>query len=92
MPDQDTAEEKQSLEASIDAAIAASGGDARATIRVLLQTNGGLVAEIEHLTELVSSGFTRGRIRRPPIPTEHPEGTGAIDPGQGSGAGIAEAR
>lgn len=52
------------LERDIDAAIAACGGDMRATIRSLLVANGFLEAEYERLAASVSTGFARGRLRR----------------------------
>jgi hypothetical protein len=53
------------LEAEIDEAISVCGGDVRAALRATLIANAFLAAEIERLTEAVSSGFARGRIRRP---------------------------
>jgi hypothetical protein len=52
------------LEAEVDDAIAACGGDVRAALRATLIANAYLEAEIERLTEAVSSGFARGRVRK----------------------------
>jgi hypothetical protein len=54
------------LEAEVDAAIATCGGDARAALRATLVANAYLEAEVERLTEAISTGFARGRIRKPP--------------------------
>ena len=64
-PEPDSAE---ALEAEIDEAISLCGGDVRAALRATLIANAYLEAEIERLTEAVSSGFARGRIRRPAKP------------------------
>jgi hypothetical protein len=47
-------------------AIAACGGDARAALRATLVANAYLEAEVERLTEAISIGFARGRVRKPP--------------------------
>ena len=52
------------LEAEVDDAIAACGGDVRAALRATLIANRYLEAEIERLTEAVSTGFARGRMRK----------------------------
>ena len=52
------------LEAEVDEAIATSGGDVRAALRATLIANAYLEAKIERLTEAVSSGFARGRMRK----------------------------
>src|SRR2546422_733268 len=54
------------LEAEVDEAIALCSGDVRATLRAALVANAYLEAEIERLTEAISTGFARGRMRRPP--------------------------
>ena len=54
------------LEAEVDEAIAICGGDARAALRATLVANAHLEAEVERLTEAISTGFARGRIRKPP--------------------------
>ena len=53
------------LEAEVDEAIAVCGGDARAALRATLIANAYLEAEIERLAEAISTGFARGRIRKP---------------------------
>jgi hypothetical protein len=52
------------IEAEVDEAIAACGGDVRAALRATLIANTYLEAEIERLTEAVSTGFARGRMRK----------------------------
>jgi hypothetical protein len=54
------------LEAEVDEAIANCGGDVRAALRATLIANTYLEAEIERLTEAISTGFARGRMRKPP--------------------------
>ena len=54
------------LEADVDAAIAICGGDPRAALRATLVANAYLEAEVQRLTEAISTGFARGRIRKPP--------------------------
>ena len=54
------------LEAEVDEAIATCGGDARAALRATLIANAYLEAEIERLTEAISTGFARGRVRKAP--------------------------
>jgi hypothetical protein len=54
------------LEAEVDKAIATCGGDARAALRATLIANAYLEAEIERLTEAISTGFARGRMRKAP--------------------------
>ena len=51
------------LEAEVDEAIATCGGDARAALRATLIANAYLEAE---MTEAISTGFARGRMRRAP--------------------------
>jgi hypothetical protein len=53
------------LEAEVDEAIAICGGDARAALRTTLVANAYLAAEVERLTDAISMGFARGRVRRP---------------------------
>jgi hypothetical protein len=55
------------LEAEVDEAIAMCGGDARAALRATLVANACLEAEVERLTEAISTGFARGRVRKPPV-------------------------
>jgi len=54
------------LEAEADEAIGACGGDVRAALRATLMANAYLEAEIERLTEAISTGFARGRMRKAP--------------------------
>jgi hypothetical protein len=54
----------EALEAEIDEVIALCAGDVRAALRATLIANAFLQAEVERLSEAVSSGFARGRIRR----------------------------
>jgi hypothetical protein len=49
------------LEAAVDEAIAASGGDMRATIRALIVANNFLETEVSELMKAVSHAYTRGR-------------------------------
>ena len=53
------------LEAEVDEAIATCGGDVRAALRATLIANAYLAAEVERLIEAVSTGFARGRMRKP---------------------------
>ena len=52
------------VEAEVDEAIATCGGNVRAALRATLIANAYLEAEIERLTEAVSTGFARGRMRK----------------------------
>jgi hypothetical protein len=52
------------IEAEVDEAIATCGGDARAALHATLIANTYLEPEIERLTEAVSTGFARGRMRK----------------------------
>jgi hypothetical protein len=51
-------------EAEVDEAIAACGGDVRAALRATLIANAYLETEIERLSEAISTGFARGRMRK----------------------------
>ena len=53
-------------EAEVDEAIRMCGGDVRAALRATLVANAYLDAEVERLTEAISTGFARGRMRKPP--------------------------
>ncbi len=53
--------EDNGLEAAVDQAIAACGGDMRATIRALIVANEYLEAEAGELMKAVSHAYTRGR-------------------------------
>ena len=54
-------EEDDGLEASVDQAIAACGGDVRATIRALIVANEYLESEVGELMKAVSHAYARGR-------------------------------
>ena len=49
------------LEAAVDQAISACGGDVRATIRALIVANDYLEAEVGELMKAVSHAYARGR-------------------------------
>ena len=49
------------LEAAVDDAIAACGGDLRATVRALIVANDFLETEVAELMKAVSHAYTRGR-------------------------------
>jgi len=53
-------------EAPVEEAIASCGGDVRVALRATLIANAQLQAEIERLTEAISTGFARGRMRKAP--------------------------
>ena len=55
------AQDADGLEADVDQAIAACGGDMRATIRTLLVANEYLETEVSELMKAVSRAFVRGR-------------------------------
>lgn len=60
-----------SLNAAVDAAIEACGGDARAAVRALIVANSYLETQVERLAKAVSSGFARGpraKGKEPPAP------------------------
>src|SRR5262249_12288294 len=52
------------VEAEDDEAIGACRGDVRAALRATLIANAYLEAEIERLTQAISTGFVRGRMRK----------------------------
>lgn len=52
------------LEAQMSELIAMCGGDVMQALRTALTANTFLEAEIERLTAKVSSGFTRGKLKR----------------------------
>src|SRR5262249_26466016 len=54
------------VEAEVDEAIATCGGDVRAALRATLIANAYLEAEIERLSQAISTGFARGRMRKAP--------------------------
>ena len=49
------------LEAAVDQAIAACGGDLRSTIRALIVANDYLESEVSKLMKAVSHAYARGR-------------------------------
>jgi hypothetical protein len=51
------------LEAAVDQAIAACGGDTRAAVRALIVANNFLESEIAELKKAVSHAYVRGRFR-----------------------------
>jgi hypothetical protein len=55
--------EDEELEAAVDQAIAACGGDMRATIRALIVANDYLETEVGELMKAVSRAYVRGRFR-----------------------------
>jgi hypothetical protein len=54
------------LEIEVQEAIDLCGGDARAARRATLIANAFLQSEVDRLAATVSTGFARGRVRRPP--------------------------
>jgi uncharacterized protein (DUF1800 family) len=54
-------EENVELEAALDQAISACGGDLRATIRALIVANEFLESEVGELMKAVSHAYARGR-------------------------------
>ncbi len=63
-PTSPEADPASAIETEVDDAIALCGGDIRAALRTTLIANAFLEAEVERLSEAVSAGFARGRIRR----------------------------
>ena len=51
------------LEAAVDQAIAACGGDVRAAVRALIVANNYLENEVAELMKAVSHAYTRGRFQ-----------------------------
>jgi hypothetical protein len=56
-------EEDDGLEAAVDQAIAACGGDMRSTIRALIVANDYLETEASELMKAVSQAYVRGRFQ-----------------------------
>ncbi len=56
----------QALEAEVQQAIDLCSGDLRAALRTTMIANDFLEAEVERLSAAVSTGCSRGRIRRRP--------------------------
>ena len=60
-PDPKPAPEDDELEAAVDQAISACGGDLRGTIRALIVANDYLETEVAELMKAVSRAYARGR-------------------------------
>jgi hypothetical protein len=58
---QPNAQDADELEAAVDQAITACGGDMRSTIRALIVANEYLETEVGELMKAVSHAFVRGR-------------------------------
>jgi hypothetical protein len=58
---QPNSEENDELEAAVDQAISACGGDVRATVRALIVANEYLESEVGELMKAVSHAYARGR-------------------------------
>ena len=58
---QPATEPNDELETAVDQAVAACGGDARATIRALIVANEYLESEVGELMKAVSHAYARGR-------------------------------
>ena len=56
-------EDDDGLDAAVDQAIAACGGDLRATVRALIVANEYLENEVSELMKAVSHAYTRGRFQ-----------------------------
>jgi len=56
-------ERDDKLEAAVDQAIAACGGDTRAAVRALIVANDFLESEVAELMKAVSHAYVRGRFR-----------------------------
>jgi hypothetical protein len=59
-------EQDEGLEAAVDEAIDACGGDTRAAIRALIVANNFLESEMAELMKAISHSYTRGRSRPRP--------------------------
>jgi hypothetical protein len=59
----DDHEQERELEMAVEQAIAACGGNLRATIRALIVTNDYLESEVSELMKAVSRAYARGRFR-----------------------------
>ena len=60
---QPNAQDADELEAAVDQAVAAWGGDMRSTIRALIVANDYLETEVGELMKAVSHAFVRGRFQ-----------------------------
>jgi hypothetical protein len=58
---QPNTQDRDGLEAAVDQAIAACGGDMRSTIRALIVANDYLETEVGELMKAVSHAYVRGR-------------------------------
>jgi hypothetical protein len=58
---QPNTQDTDGLEAAVDQAIAACGGDMRSTIRALIVANDYLESEVSELMKAVSRAYVRGR-------------------------------
>ena len=58
---QPNAQDADELEAAVDQAVAACGGDMRSTIRALIVANDYLESEVSELMKAVSHAYVRGR-------------------------------
>ena len=56
-------EPNDGLEAAVDQAISACGGDTRSTIRALIVANEYLESEVSELMKAVSHAYARGRFQ-----------------------------
>lgn len=65
IPKMKTRSEAERLDAAVDQAIAACGGDTRAAIRALIVANEFYEAEYSKLAAKVSRGFSRGEAKLP---------------------------
>jgi hypothetical protein len=61
----------EEIEREVDEAIALCGGDVRAALRATLIANSFLDARCTLLGQAISTGFSRGKIRRRPKPKRH---------------------
>ena len=61
------------FEVEVQEALALCQGDPMKALRVTLIANAFLEAEIDRLSAAVSSGFARGKVRKPPAPKEAKE-------------------
>lgn len=60
---QPKAQDADGLEAAVDQAIAACGGDMRSAIRALIVANEYLESEVSELMKAVSHAYVRGRFQ-----------------------------
>jgi hypothetical protein len=58
-----TTEDQDGLEQAVEQAVAACGGDLRATIRALIVANNYLEGEVGELMKAVSQAYVRGRFQ-----------------------------